>query len=111
EHVAIHEDRPAFEAAEIGREEAREGEVARLQRAALAAIHALELREHERRDRDRLGSPRLDRVGENAEGDRLARVEADEDADHAAPGTQRVIWSSTPQGPCRVPAALPRRFS
>src|SRR5262249_47663234 len=82
EHVAVHEDAPAFVAAEVGHQETREGEFGRLKRVARPGEDRAELREHERRDGDRLGAARLDAVREHAERDRLARVVAYEYAYH-----------------------------
>ena len=82
QHVAVHEDRPAGVVGQVRRQEAREGEIGRLQRMALAAQDPAKLREHERRDGDRLRGAPLDAERQHVVGDRLARVEADEDAYH-----------------------------
>src|SRR5688500_18705216 len=89
QHVAVHERRPTLVAAQVGDEEAREREIRGLQRVALAPVIGAELREHHRRDRHGPGRAGVDRVRQHAECHRLARIVADEHADHRVAASRR----------------------
>ena len=82
QHVAVHEHRPALVAAQIGHQEAREGEISRFDGRAFASVKRGHVLLDERGNRDGTRRMPQDGVREHVVRDGLVVVVSDEHANH-----------------------------